>query len=46
LPNEIISAETVNQFKNRYDNQLDLLNKKEFASLAGFQSLLGFLGDL
>jgi hypothetical protein len=45
LPKEIISSKTVNQFENRHNRRLDLLNKKEIATLAGLQSLPGFVGD-
>jgi hypothetical protein len=32
VPNEIISAKNVNQFKNIYDKHFDLLNKKEITT--------------
>jgi hypothetical protein len=46
LPNEIISAKTVNQLKNRYNEHFNLLNIKEIATLAEFRSLPGFVGYL
>ena len=46
LPNEIISAKNVNQFKNNYDKHCILLNKKEIATIAGFRALPGFIDDL
>ena len=45
LPNEIISANNVNQFKNNYDKHCILLNKKEIATIAGFQVLPGYIDD-
>jgi hypothetical protein len=46
LPNEIISALTVNRFKNRYNKHFDLLNKKEIATLAGFRAFKSLVDDL
>ena len=45
LPNEVVEANTLNVFKNRIDKYFDDINKKNFATLAGFRELPGFVND-